>query len=334
MKDSLVSLLTPCYNAGHLIGNLLDSVLLQTYPSIEMIVVDDGSTDNSREIILSYIQRFNSRGYTLTYVYQENSGQSVAIRSGLKLIKGEYLAWPDSDDYYATHDAIEILVNKLQELPNRYAVVRSCQNLVDAETMEQICVQGVGCSKEDLFEDCLYGQNGFYWGAGAYMLRTMVLFETTELDIYTEKNAGQNWQLLLPLLYSYKCYTINEILYTVLVRNVSHGRGAFQGYDRLLMRKQTYENTILGTLNRMRLLTNEQLQLYKFNVQCMIVAERLELAYSYGQYGDYIKFFKRLKIDNPTLLKRIDLIRYFAIKTKTTKLLNVTISIYRKLYVG
>ena len=109
-NKGLVSLLTPCYNAGHLIGRLLDSVLSQTYPRVEMVVIDDGSTDCSAEIINSYVQKFSARGYSLQYYYQPNSGQSVAIRNGLRIITGEYLAWPDSDDFYATSDAIAKMV--------------------------------------------------------------------------------------------------------------------------------------------------------------------------------------------------------------------------------
>ena len=71
MKKGLVSVITPCFNTGDYLHWLLDSVLEQTYPYIQMIVVDDGSTDNSRQIIESYVPKFNDRGYSLEYVYQE-----------------------------------------------------------------------------------------------------------------------------------------------------------------------------------------------------------------------------------------------------------------------
>ena len=108
MSQDLVSILTPCYNTGKYIHRLLDSVLSQTYSAIEMIVVDDGSTDNSKDIIKSYIPKFEARGYELKYLYQENSGQSVAIQKGLHLVNvwgiersGLLVGWSDVVKHFA-----------------------------------------------------------------------------------------------------------------------------------------------------------------------------------------------------------------------------------------
>jgi UDP-glucose:(glucosyl)LPS beta-1,3-glucosyltransferase len=107
MQYPLVTLLTPCFNTGKYIHRLLDSVLKQTYPNIEMYVIDDGSTDNSKEIFFNYKELFSQRGFSLNYLYQKNSGQSVAIQNGLQYVHGKYIAWPDSDDFYAADNAIE-----------------------------------------------------------------------------------------------------------------------------------------------------------------------------------------------------------------------------------
>ena len=71
--SGLVSIVTPCYNSAPFIRPLLDSILLQDYPAIEMFAIDDGSTDDTDQIIKAYIPRFQERGYTLTYLYQENA---------------------------------------------------------------------------------------------------------------------------------------------------------------------------------------------------------------------------------------------------------------------
>ncbi len=57
----LISLITPCYNTAHLIGNLLDSVLAQDYPKVQMIIIDDGSTDNCRDVVIP-IKKIQGKG--------------------------------------------------------------------------------------------------------------------------------------------------------------------------------------------------------------------------------------------------------------------------------
>ena len=94
----LVYILTPSYNCGQYIYRLLNSVLTQTYPNIEMTVIDDGSTDNTKDIIISYQFKFAARCYKLNYVYQNNQGLSSTINNGLKLVHGDFLIWPDADD--------------------------------------------------------------------------------------------------------------------------------------------------------------------------------------------------------------------------------------------
>lgn len=123
MEKSLVSVVTPCYNTGSYIGRLLESVLQQTYPNIEMFVIDDGSTDNSVDVVESYKQKFQDRGYSLTLVSQKNSGQSVAIREGMKLIRGKYFVWPDSDDYYASPNAIARMVEAFIQLGDELSLI-------------------------------------------------------------------------------------------------------------------------------------------------------------------------------------------------------------------
>ena len=68
----IVTLITSCYNTEKYIPHLLDSVLSQTYPDIEMIVVDDGSTDGTADVVRTYIPKFKSKGYFLTLLQQNN----------------------------------------------------------------------------------------------------------------------------------------------------------------------------------------------------------------------------------------------------------------------
>ena len=255
MQSRKVSLLTPMYNTAGYVHRLLDSVLGQDYPDIEMIVIDDGSTDGSRQVVESYISRFAAKGYVLRYEYQANSGQSVAVKRGLPLVTGTYLAWPDSDDYYSSDRAISKMVSALESAPEEFQMVRTQVIHVEDGTLRHLQTDGLDAHEEEprsLFEDCLFGRNGFYYCAGSYLVRTAVLRELTDFDIYTEKNAGQNWQLTVPVLHKYRCRTIMEPLFTVVERAASHTRGQYDGYEQSLIRYNAYVNTQTETLKRLK----------------------------------------------------------------------------------
>lgn len=88
-----VSILTPVYNGANFIATTIESVLRQTYPDWEMIIVDDGSTDATADIVRSY----DHAG--IRYVYQPNRGQAAALNTGLDLATGAYITTLDADDW-------------------------------------------------------------------------------------------------------------------------------------------------------------------------------------------------------------------------------------------
>ena len=94
-EKSLVSVIVPVYNVEKYISECLDSIVNQTYKNLQIILVDDGSTDNSGKICDEYAKK-DSR---ITVVHQENQGAGAAKNTSLDLIKGEYFSIIDSDDY-------------------------------------------------------------------------------------------------------------------------------------------------------------------------------------------------------------------------------------------
>jgi glycosyltransferase involved in cell wall biosynthesis len=93
IKSPQMSVVLPCYNRGPLLARAVESVLAQTFQPSEIIVVDDGSTDNSKSIC----DGFGSR---LTYVFQKNAGASVARNTGVERASHAWVAFLDSDDYW------------------------------------------------------------------------------------------------------------------------------------------------------------------------------------------------------------------------------------------
>lgn len=281
MQNPLVSILTPMYNTEKYVQRLLDSVLSQDYPAIEMIVIDDGSTDGSRAVVEGYIDRFAGKGFTLRYQYQPNSGQSVALKNGLQLVTGTYLAWPDSDDFYTSADAISQMVRLLESSDPEFQIVRTQVRYVKDPTLELLRIEGLDAHEEEaksLFEDCLFYLNGFYYCSGSYLVRTAVLKALTDFDIYTEKNAGQNWQLLVPVLYRYRCKTILQPLFTVVEREGSHTRGQYHGFQRELVKKEAYLRTQMETLKRIQDIPEELLCRYLKRLQTLSDQRLFDLA--------------------------------------------------------
>lgn len=91
--NPLVSVVIPVYNQERYIAEAVESVLGQTYPAVELIVVDDGSKDRTPEILAGYGER-------LQYVRQDNSGAAVALNRGIELAGGDLVGWLSSDDVY------------------------------------------------------------------------------------------------------------------------------------------------------------------------------------------------------------------------------------------
>ncbi len=102
LQQPLVSILINNYNYGHFLSEAIDSALNQTYPHLEIIVVDDGSVDNSREIITSYKDQ-------IIPVFKENGGQASAFNAGFVASSGEIICLLDSDDLFLPHKVTKIV---------------------------------------------------------------------------------------------------------------------------------------------------------------------------------------------------------------------------------
>jgi glycosyltransferase involved in cell wall biosynthesis len=98
----LVSIIIDNYNYGRFVGQAIESALNQTYAHVEVIVVDDGSTDNSREVVGSYSDR-------ITSVFKANGGQASAFNAGFRVSRGEVIVFLDSDDMLAPQAAEEVV---------------------------------------------------------------------------------------------------------------------------------------------------------------------------------------------------------------------------------
>ena len=293
MINGLVSIITPCYNCEKYIHRLMDSILLQDYPHIEMFAVDDGSTDNTKEVIESYIPKFQEKGYELTYIFQENAGQAAALNRGLKRVTGEFLTWPDSDDFFRCRNSISKLVSVFRQSNDSYGLVRCKCVFIEENSLRELGEGFKYKNSEHLFLPFLTGDE-FGGGAGVYMVRMSAFDKTvTGRDIYVGRRA-QNCQLLESLFYYYRCKTINEPLINILVRRDSHSH-TVKSYEGQLDDIQGYIDIHTNTLERMANIPAKELENYLQIVNLRFLNDKLALALNYNKCRDVRKFAKEIK---------------------------------------
>jgi glycosyltransferase involved in cell wall biosynthesis len=120
--DPLVSIVIPVFNGEAYLRQAIASALAQTYPKIEVIVVNDGSTDRSAEIARSF--------GAIRYVEQENGGVAAALNAGIAAMRGEYFSWLSHDDLYLP-TKIEAEVTALRRLQDERTIIYSRYRLID-----------------------------------------------------------------------------------------------------------------------------------------------------------------------------------------------------------
>lgn len=193
--DSLVSIIIPCYNSERTINETIDSAIKQTYINIEVIVVDDGSTDNSYEIIKNRSLDLNN-----LFFYQiVNSGVSAARNFGFSKSKGDYVVFLDSDDLLDPLFVSECLqaINDDAEISMVYTLTR----FFERET--GLCIHPPYSFKTLLMKNCL---------TVTALIRSEFFQEVGMYDIHLQ--YGEDWELWIRLLGKYpknKC--VNKVLF-------------------------------------------------------------------------------------------------------------------------
>ncbi|MDR1052785.1 MAG: glycosyltransferase family 2 protein, partial [Planctomycetaceae bacterium] len=109
----MITILTPTYNRAYIIGKAYESLLRQTDLDFEWIIIDDGSSDDTKELVKGWAE--NNHGFPITYRYKENEGKPSALNVGFPLAKGELAIILDSDDYLSD-DAVETIKYEWDQL--------------------------------------------------------------------------------------------------------------------------------------------------------------------------------------------------------------------------
>lgn len=212
----LVSVIVPCYNHEKYVEKTIESIINQTYKNIELIVIDDGSKDNSPNILEKL-----SRQYNFYYEHQQNIGLPATLNKMIKMAKGKYISLIASDDV-KTLDKIEVLVKEFEDLSDDYAVVCGGAKFID-DNGKEIALHVNGqeyrsapdvhtCMRSNFDYEKDFGEyvtllKGNYIPVMSTLIKKEVLFK---VGLYEENIRIEDWNMWLKLARTYKMKYINK----------------------------------------------------------------------------------------------------------------------------
>lgn len=131
----MISVVIPLYNKEQSVSSTIKSVLEQSYKDWELIVVDDGSTDNSLSIVQEYAQVLEAEGWRVKISTFANSGVSVARNRGIMAAKGEYVAFLDGDDLW-DKDFLKEMIRLIEDYPGKSVYGLGCEQVKRGEKLK------------------------------------------------------------------------------------------------------------------------------------------------------------------------------------------------------
>lgn len=165
----MISIVIPAYNAEKYLAETIDSVINQTYTNWELIIVDDGSTDNTKGIIETY----RSKDLPIKYIFQENSGVSIARNNGMNHASGKYIALLDADDVWLKNN----LELKIKILMNNPSVSWVYSNMNNADENMNIIGEAPPGTDNDILGSILKWEGEVVPGPCSNMLFDLKCFE-------------------------------------------------------------------------------------------------------------------------------------------------------------
>ncbi len=214
MNDALVSVIIPTYNRINYLQIAIESVLGQIYKNYELIVIDDGSTDSTREVIRE------KYGDKVIYIWQENQGESSARNHGVSIAKGEYIAFLDSDDIWHPNKLLT-QVSALNNSDNRGAVLAYSSGWVIDENGYSIRSEPVGVEKsgQKLDIDDLRVGPKIFGPASNMLIKSNYIKEIGGFDATIR--FGEDWDLVIHLRSKGYFVYINQPLFYIRIHGNS-----------------------------------------------------------------------------------------------------------------
>jgi len=238
-----ISVIIPTYNCSKYVGGAIQSILDQSYANIEIIVVDDGSTDDTKDSILPFMNR-------IVYVFQENRGLPGARNRGMQEASGEYLAFLDADDLWR-NNKLEIQAKVLDSFPY-VSIVFSDFSVFSESGYRKDCyfykcfpifqqydynISDIFCNKTKLYAPGLNKELTIYYGnickylfCGNFILPSSVLMRKSAVDKlsgFDEKyKIAEETEFFLRICTSFDAAYVDHPLVDYLVKRIGNLTGS------------------------------------------------------------------------------------------------------------
>lgn len=244
-----ISVIIPNYNYAQYLRMAIDSVLAQTYSQIEIIVVDDGSSDGSREVLESY-------GDKITTVFQSNAGVSAARNRGIAESSGDFIAFLDPDDVWFPEKIEKQLAKFVSD--SELGLVHVGIEHIDGNGDS---LDVVLCGTEGwVLEDILLGKPVIFGGGSGFLVPRRVIDEIGEFD--PRMSTSADWDIFCRIAKSYRFGAVCETLlhYRIHGANMHNNvdlmeRDVMLGYDKIFAESDPHLDKIkraaYGSMHKM-----------------------------------------------------------------------------------
>jgi len=297
----LVSIIIPVYNRAHLIGETLESVLAQSYANWECIIIDDGSSDNIKEII-DYFTGLDSRFRFYYRPKEQPKGANACRNFGFIKANGQYVNWFDSDDIMHS-DFLKLKVETLEQNPKLdFCACISSKFKVSIKNIEK-ADRPLTMNSDNYIEDYLI--NGLYFYTPSPMWRTSFLANKKHFNESLQRSQERDFHFRM-LTFKPKFTYLDTVLFYVRIEGDSISTKARTS---LIAQKSVYQyfDNVFGFLERTKDLKNREKLLayvfyrqatnyYNINQLCSGFVQRFNILMTHGKYfKSYCKSNKALK---------------------------------------
>lgn len=308
MKSEKLSVIVPVYNAEKYLPKCLDSILSQNFTDFQLILINDGSTDNSITICENYEKEYNN----IKVISQYNKGVSQARKVGVENAEGDYITFIDSDDYLPHNNVFEIMNNSL-----------AIENNTDLDILIGGGSENCLLSADEYLKKILLGYSA-YTGPWAKWYKRE-LFNDFIFDIPRDIRVGEDFLMNIRLVKDRENITIREIPDEVYayVRNNSESLTAG------LKRTEDYEHTFYQELKKsfaqekLDNFTNEIISSRLNGLKYIVLSKNYRVNTNHIFYRELLKDIRekkyKLNIEEKLLFKSMLLYAIFSISDRTIK---------------